>query len=115
MSSPASESIIRVTLHEFLDRAHRRDEQLLRGSMLPMFRRLVLSAVITAAVATGTILSAAPATPAAANNCWHYHRSERSFATKVNHARATRGISRPQRDKTLAVVARRAALPRARL
>jgi uncharacterized protein YkwD len=70
-----------------------------------MSRRL--SAVITAAVATGTILSATPATPAAATSCWHYHRSERSFAAKVNHARATRGISKLQRDKQLTVVARR--------
>ena len=70
-----------------------------------MSRRL--SVVITAAVATGTILSATPATPASAQNCWNYHRSERVFARKVNYARASRGIKKLERDKQLTVFARR--------
>jgi uncharacterized protein YkwD len=70
-----------------------------------MSRRL--SVVITAAVATGTLLSATPATPASAQNCWNYHRSERVFARKVNYARASRGIKKLERDKQLTVVARR--------
>ena len=45
-----------------------------------MYRRL--SAVVTAAVISGTLLAAAPA-GAQRENCWHYFRSERAFAKKV--------------------------------
>jgi len=69
-----------------------------------MYRRL--SAVITAAVISGTLLSAAPA-GARTENCWHYYRSERAFAKKVNLARSTRRSPKLELDKQLTVVARR--------
>ena len=69
-----------------------------------MYRRL--SAVITAALISGTLLSAAPA-GAQTQNCWHHYRSERAFARKVNLARSTRRTPKLELDKQLTVVARR--------
>lgn len=66
-----------------------------------------LSVALSAAVAAGTLLSATPASPALAQGCWHYHRTERTFASKVNRARSHRGIDKLELDKQLTVVARR--------
>jgi uncharacterized protein YkwD len=69
-----------------------------------MYRRL--SAVVTAAVISGTLLTAAPA-GAQGEKCWHHYRSERAFAKKVNLARSTRRTPKLELDKQLTVVARR--------
>ena len=69
-----------------------------------MYRRL--SAVVTAAVISGTLLAASPA-GAQSENCWHHFRSERAFAKKVNLARSGRRTPKLQLDKQLTVVARR--------
>ncbi|MDQ3661313.1 MAG: CAP domain-containing protein [Actinomycetota bacterium] len=69
-----------------------------------MYRRL--SAAVTAAVISGTLLSAAPA-GAQREKCWHHYRSERAFAKKVNLARSNKRVPRLQLDKQLTVVARR--------
>jgi uncharacterized protein YkwD len=69
-----------------------------------MYRRL--SAVVSAAVISGTLLSAAPV-GAQGNNCWHYFRTERAFAKKVNLARSSNRTPKLRLDKQLTVVARR--------